>query len=80
LIGNGPPVVNGLPVNPVWANNGFSVSLVSQNNRVYRLEHKDNLSDSNWMAHPLVAGTGGTLTFTDPTATGMQRFYRVRRW
>jgi hypothetical protein len=29
---------------------------------------------------PSVAGTGGTLTFTDPTATGTQRFYRIRRW
>lgn len=80
LVGDGPPVLYGLPVKPVWANNVFSVSLVSQNNRVYRLEHKDNLSDSAWVAHPLVAGTGGTLTFTDPAATATQRFYRIRRW
>jgi hypothetical protein len=29
---------------------------------------------------PLVAGSGGTLTLTDPTATNAQRFYRVRQW
>ena len=80
LVSSDPLVVNGLPVNPTWANNAFSVSLASQNNRVYRLEHKDSLQDSDWVAHPLVAGTGGTVTFTDPTATGTQRFYRVRRW
>ena len=80
LVGDAPSALYGLPVSPVWSNNVFTVSLASQNNRVYRLEHKDNLSDSAWVAHPLVAGTGGTLTFTDPTATGTQRFYRIRRW
>ncbi|MBE0543716.1 MAG: immunoglobulin domain-containing protein [Verrucomicrobia bacterium] len=59
---------------------GFTVSLPTQSGRVYRLEHKNRLSDENWIAHPLVAGTGGIVTFTDPSATGSQRFYRVRRW
>lgn len=80
LVGGGPPAVNGLPLNPLWANGVFSVSLVSQNSRVYRLEHKDNLSDRDWVAHPLVAGTGGMLAFTDPTAIGTQRYYRISRW
>lgn len=80
LVGDGPPVLGGLPVNPVWSGNAFSVSLISQNNRVYRLESKDRLSDNNWIGLPLVAGTGGTLTLTDPAATGSQRFYRVRQW
>jgi alpha-tubulin suppressor-like RCC1 family protein len=80
LVSSDALVVNGLPVDPVWASNTFSVSLFSLNNRVYRLEHKDSLQDSNWVAHPLVAGTGSIVTFTDPTATGTQRFYRVRRW
>jgi len=80
LVGSDPLVQNGLPFSPVWATNVFSVSLVSQNNRVYRLEHKDSLSESNWTPHPLVAGTGGTITFADNTATRLKRFYRIRRW
>jgi hypothetical protein len=48
---------------------------------VFSLEYKDSLADENWNYLPLVAGTGKTLTPTDPTATNStQRFYRVRRW
>ena len=35
--------------------------------RVFALEYKASLSDSNWIALPLVAGTGKMLTLTDPT-------------
>jgi hypothetical protein len=59
---------------------GFSVSLDSRSGKVYQLEYKNSLTDSNWAALPLVAGTGGSLTLTDPSATAAQRFYRVRRW
>ena len=59
---------------------GFRVSLPTQSGRVYRLEYKHSLADADWTALPLVAGTGHERTLTDPTATGAQRFYRVRRW
>jgi len=54
--------------------------LPTQYGRVYALEYKNSLTDSQWTALPLVAGNGGLRTLSDPTATGQQRFYRVRRW
>jgi alpha-tubulin suppressor-like RCC1 family protein len=67
-------------MNPAWSDTGFSIVVPTMSGRVYRLECKDNLSDGAWTAHALVAGTGGPVTFTDSTATGSQRFYRVRKW
>ena len=80
LIGNGPPVLDTRLENPKRTTAGFSVSLATQSGRVFRLEYKNSLADSNWTPLPLVAGNGRGLTLTDPTATESQRFYRVRRW
>jgi len=80
LVGDGPPQGSGLPVNPSWSGNVFTLSADSENNRVYRLEYKNNLSDADWIGTSLVAGNGGKLTLIDPAATSGQRFYRVRRW
>ncbi len=80
LVGEAGPEVYSLPMNPAWSGNVFSVSLFSQYSRVYRLEYQDDLSGSGWIGLPLVAGNGGPLGLSDPTATGGQRFYRVRRW
>lgn len=80
LVDDGPPVQRGLLVDPNWVGNAFHVSVVSENGRIYRLEYWDSLADGNWVGLPLVAGNGGRLTLTDPTASGSQRFYRVRRW
>lgn len=65
---------------PAWSNGRFSVSLPTQSGKVYALEYKNLLEDTEWIALPLVAGNGGEKTLTDPTATGAHRFYRVRRW
>ena len=80
LIGDGLPILHALLTNPTLGADGFSVSLPSESGRVYRLEYKNSLSDGDWTALPLAAGNGRVLTLTDPTATGAQRFYRVRRW
>ena len=80
LIGDGPPVLHVPLSNPTTSSNGFSVSLPTQSGRVYRLEYKEPLSDTNWKALPLVAGNGRVRVLTDSTASGGQRFYRVRRW
>ena len=80
LIGDGLPVVNASLLNPSWDTNGFRASVPTENGRVYRLEYKNSLADSNWNRLPLVAGTGAWVSLTDSTATGAQRFYRVRRW
>jgi alpha-tubulin suppressor-like RCC1 family protein len=66
--------------NPAWGPSGFSVSLPTRSGRVYLLEYKNSLADSNWTGLPLVAGNGGVITLSDPTANGSQRFYRVRQW
>jgi hypothetical protein len=80
LLGNASPTPQVLMSNPAWVSGGFSVSLPTQSGRVYRFEYKTSLADSNWTALPLAAGNGGALTLTDPTATNLQRFYRVRQW
>lgn len=80
LIGDGPPNPSSAPFNASWSSNVFHVSLPSRNNYVYRLESKNDLSNPIWQGFPLAPGTGAVLNFADPSATGIQRFYRVRRW
>ena len=80
LIGYGPPLTAVPLENPAWDTGGFRFSIPTQSGRVYALEYKDLLTKDHWTALPLLAGTGTRLTVTDPTATGTQRFYRVRRW
>jgi hypothetical protein len=80
LIGEGPPVLTAPMVDPACTDSSFSMSVPTQSDRVYALEYKDTLTDGPWRALPLVAGNGSTRRLTDPTATGAQRFYRVRRW
>jgi alpha-tubulin suppressor-like RCC1 family protein len=58
----------------------FSASLATESGRVYRLEYKDRLEDAVWTAQPLAAGDGHTQIFSDATAAGAQRFYRICRW
>jgi alpha-tubulin suppressor-like RCC1 family protein len=80
LIGNGPPVTQSTLSNPSASSNTFKLSLPTQSGKVYVLERKTSLSDTNWTSLPLVPGNGSTLILTDPTATNPQQFYRVRRW
>jgi len=80
ILGNGPPVLTASLNRPTRTADGFSVSVPTQSGRVYALEYKHTLADAVWTALPLVAGTGHERTLIDATATGAQRFYRVRRW
>jgi alpha-tubulin suppressor-like RCC1 family protein len=80
LIGEGPVDMSVFLSNPVVHSNVFSVSLPTRSGRVYALEFKYSVDDSNWIALPLVAGNGGIRILTDPAPTGTQRFYRVRQW
>lgn len=80
LVGGTPFGAPVLAANPSWRTNGFNLTVPTRSGRVYRLEYKANLSDNNWITLPLVAGTGGVITLTDPTATDTQHFYRVRQW
>jgi alpha-tubulin suppressor-like RCC1 family protein len=80
LLGQGPPALNATILSPTSTTNGFAFSFPSQKGHVYLVESSNSLRDANWTPLPLIAGTGRILTVTDPTPTGAQRFYRVRRW
>ena len=81
LVGNGPPVVSAMVSNITWNADGLSLSVPSQSGRVYQLQYKNSLADSNWTSLPLVAGNGKTLVLKDATAgNSQQRIYRVLRW
>jgi hypothetical protein len=80
LIGSVPLPIQAPILNPTWTQIGFSVSVPSQSGNVYAMSYKKFLTESNWTALPLVAGTGGALTLTDPTAPNSQRFYLIQQW
>jgi hypothetical protein len=80
LGGNDPAVLKVPMIQPSWTNDRFGISLSTRSGRVYALEYKNSLADGNWTMLPLTAGNGGVLTLTDPAATSVQRFYRVRQW
>jgi hypothetical protein len=80
LIGNEPPVQQAFLSNTTVGSNSFSVTVPTQSGRVYYLEYKKNLGDTNWTALPLNFGTGANIVLTDTNATNAGRFYRVRRW
>ena len=80
LIGTGLPVTHAVMNNLTRGPNEFSLTLPTQNGRVFGVEYKNSLTDSNWTFLPLVAGTGTNLVLTDTDAISSQRFYRVRRW
>lgn len=81
LVGTNPPVMRAMVSNPETSLNGFSLTVPTQSGRVYDLEFKRKLSDTNWTMLPtLVAGNGTNVVLTDVSPTNSQRFYRVRRW
>jgi len=79
LVGDHPPV-RFPPQSFARIGNTFSISVPTENGRVYRLEYKDYLNQTNWTALPLVAGDGTTKMFIDPAAPQIERFYRIRKW
>jgi alpha-tubulin suppressor-like RCC1 family protein len=58
----------------------FRVDAQSQKGFVYALESAVETTQQNWQSSSLRSGTGGALSFNDPSATNRQGFYRVRRW
>ena len=45
----------------------------------YRVEYKNDLTDSQWIpAGPVMMGTGGPLNFTNSVTSSPRRFYRLR--
>lgn len=80
LIGMAPPSITSVLSTPIVESNQFSVKLNStRNGRVYQLQFKSSLSENTWQSLPLMAGTGGSLTLTDPNRR-VARFYRAVVW
>ena len=69
-----------VPVRSGWSNSVFNVFVPTRPGRIYLLESKDSLSDTNWRPLRLTAGTGTLTPLTDNAATNSQRFYRARSW
>jgi len=65
---------------PAFGDSGFSAELPTTCGRVYRLEYKNHLDETNWVALPLVPGIGIPRKLLDPTTNSVSRFYRVREW
>jgi alpha-tubulin suppressor-like RCC1 family protein len=80
LIGTAPPPLQAPITNPVLTSNAFTFTLPSQSGRIYDIEYKTNLTDTNWTSLSLTPGAGQSIQLTDPTATNAQRFYRIQRW
>jgi len=80
LIGGGAPILK-VPVSaPTWNGGNFRLLLPTESGHVYVLEYKDSLTQASWTSMPLISGNGVTQTLIDSTASGGQRYYRVRRW
>ena len=67
-------------LNPARKANQFSAEVQTLNGRKYALDFKNSLTVTNWTGASTNAGTGALRMLTDPTATGAQRFYRLRQW
>ncbi len=80
LVGDQPPATQVMVSTFTKNASGFSLSIPTQNGRVYALEYENALSHANWVSLPLVAGTGAEVTLLDSGAVTAERFYRVRRW
>jgi len=80
LIGDAPLILNPPFSPPKCSGNTFSIDVPTRSGKVYDLEYKNSLNDASWTPLPLQAGDGSMRLLTDPTASGPQRFYRVRVW
>jgi len=72
----GPP--SPLLVNPVYAAGAFSFSFESANGFTYIVEYAPAVDALTWNTLTLTNGTGSNTTIRDSSATGANRFYRLR--
>ena len=76
-----PENVLAVPVtNPTWESGQFSVSAPTRYGKVYMLEYRNALTDTNCTSWPLVAGNGEARVIHDATAIEPQRFYQLLEW
>jgi N-acetyl-anhydromuramyl-L-alanine amidase AmpD len=67
-------------LNPARQGSQFTALAQTLSPRHYALEFTDSLDGTNWTGLPAVTGNGALRTLTDATASGAQRFYRMRQW
>ena len=58
---------------------GTTLTWPTFNGRTYQVSYKNTLTDPSWISiGPAIPGTGPTASYTDGTAVGATRFYRVQ--
>jgi hypothetical protein len=58
---------------------GFTFSLPAETGRIYTLQYKSNLVDTNWSILRMRSNVNGTLSLSDPDAnTNQARYYRMK--
>jgi hypothetical protein len=58
--------------------NGFGFNFITQSNRSYVIQYKNDLTASSWLALTNFIAGGNSSGFTDPTAnTNKARYYRI---
>jgi hypothetical protein len=68
-------------VGPIFGAGTFSLKVVSVTGHTYILQTNPNIENqAGWtdITASTTAGTGGTLTLSDPAPTGARRFYRLK--
>src|SRR5207245_1272361 len=65
-------------LNPGHTGNNSTFSFLTQAGHTHYVEYKNALSDLSWTPLMTITGNGSITNVTDNTASGMQRFYRVR--
>ena len=71
-----PPVIQNIQLTTTRA----VLTCTASSNHIYRLQYKDNFTDSTWTdAAPDVTATGSVLMITNQLSSSNQRLYRVYR-
>jgi alpha-tubulin suppressor-like RCC1 family protein len=80
IIGGGPQMTPFAFANLNRNSNRFSLTVPAQPGRLYWLEYKNSLAETNWKPLPLNLSTGAVVNLTDSLATNSARFYRAKQW
>ena len=67
-------------LNPILQRGRFSVLVQTLHRKNYALDRGTSLTIPNWSGLSTNTGNGALELLLDPTATGPQRFYRLRQW
>jgi hypothetical protein len=65
---------------PSWSGDRFIALIQTLDRKNYTFEYKDQATATTWTTLSTVTGNGALRLLNDPSATGAQRFYRVRQW